>query len=74
MQLMATVEDPPIYREVTEWLNRQRHPESEPEPELRPSPWSRAYRRVTDWLKGPEAQSEEALAVCRPTHRRTTHA
>lgn len=75
MQLKASAEDPPIYRELVEQWNR-RHQQEEPEPVSAPSSrWSRAYKRVTDWLKGPEAkQSGDKLAAYRPAHRRIAHA
>ena len=72
MQLAVTGEESPIFRELLEEWQHRREAQPAPEPERRDSLRSRVYRRVTNWLKGPEAKPEKA--AYRPTHRRTVYA
>lgn len=74
MQLMVTGEESPIFRELLkEWQDRREATQPEVEPEQHDSFRSWVYRRVTNWLKGPEAKPEKAAAH-RHTHRRTAYA
>jgi hypothetical protein len=73
MQLRVTGEESPIFRELLEEWQRKREAQPESEPEQHDSFRSRVYRRVTNWLKGPEAKPEK-VAAYRPTHRRTAYA
>ena len=73
MQLTVQREGTPIFNELVEQWQRQREAQPEAEPEQHDSFGGRVYRRVTNWLKGPEAKPEK-VAAYRATHRRTAYA